>query len=401
MKSPRPSRSRRWLRTALALALSLVIALALLRVFCLRIFEVTTPSMEPTIHGASDGFPGEKVLVGFGPLFDRSELERFDLVVIQRSDGGTPLCKRLVGLPGDRLQFVGGDLLVNGARLSPTAPRPPWIGVFDQARDTFDEHFHYSKSGPWAWSPTGELELNATGIARGAELGMMLFQRELNDTVRRGDGTLDPGLLQVNDARLVLDFRLEEALGDGRLRFRLVEDGDRFEVELGAADGQTELSLVRKPGDTLLASAPAPELGNGWWRLAFENRDDQLAVELTPLNGAPDAEPLRVTAQYSGNRAFSGLLPEGISSIAPRVAFGGTGVRVQFRAVRIFRDVFWVSTGDWGSRPVIELGPNEYFAVGDNSANSLDSRHWGPLEGRELVGRPLKVLFPAATRRSL
>jgi signal peptidase I len=41
-----------------------------------------------------------------------------------------------------------------------------------------------------------------------------------------------------------------------------------------------------------------------------------------------------------------------------------------------------------------KLGENEYFAMGDNRSNSLDSRIWGPLPKENIVGRVLVRLFP-------
>ena len=35
-----------------------------------------------------------------------------------------------------------------------------------------------------------------------------------------------------------------------------------------------------------------------------------------------------------------------------------------------------------------------YFAMGDNSSNSLDSRYWGPVPEENLVGRGLFVYWP-------
>jgi signal peptidase I len=387
-------------RRLFGLGLVLVIAVALLRVFCLRIFAVETPSMEPTVHGVAGDFPGEHVLVRFGPLFDAAELERFDLVVIRRDAGGAPLCKRLIGLPGERLQFVDGDLFVNGERLPSFELPPLWIDVFDQARDAFDEHFHYSKApeSPWEHNARGELVLEGAAIPVGAELGMMLFQRELTDTVRLGDGSLKPGLIQVNDGRLQVEFQLLEELGEGLLRFRLVEAGDLFEVELREQDGMTQVTVYRRPGNEVLVSTTSVPLGTAWTRLTWENRDNHLALRLEAIEGHAMTQ---MATDYASNRSFGGLLPEGLSSLAPRVAFGGAGVRVAFRNVRIWRDLYWVATGDWGARAQIELGPDEYFAVGDNSANSLDSRHWGPLARHELMGRPVGVVAPGSTRRSL
>jgi signal peptidase I len=38
--------------------------------------------------------------------------------------------------------------------------------------------------------------------------------------------------------------------------------------------------------------------------------------------------------------------------------------------------------------------PGSFFALGDNSANSLDSRYWGFVPDRNVVGRGLFVYWP-------
>ncbi len=47
-----------------------------------------------------------------------------------------------------------------------------------------------------------------------------------------------------------------------------------------------------------------------------------------------------------------------------------------------------------GAMNEVTLAPHEYMACGDNSANSLDSRYWGPVPEENIVGPALFAYFP-------
>lgn len=42
----------------------------------------------------------------------------------------------------------------------------------------------------------------------------------------------------------------------------------------------------------------------------------------------------------------------------------------------------------------VTLGPDEYFMLGDNTLNSFDSRYWGPVRRRNIVGKVTRVYWP-------
>ena len=42
-----------------------------------------------------------------------------------------------------------------------------------------------------------------------------------------------------------------------------------------------------------------------------------------------------------------------------------------------------------------------YFAMGDNSPNSKDSRYWGAVPEKDVVGRPVLVYYPFTKRFGL
>ena len=46
------------------------------------------------------------------------------------------------------------------------------------------------------------------------------------------------------------------------------------------------------------------------------------------------------------------------------------------------------------NRTVVSLGPDEYFAVGDNREHSSDSREWGPITKGEIVGKAFIRYWP-------
>ncbi len=98
------------------------------------------------------------------------------------------------------------------------------------------------------------------------------------------------------------------------------------------------------------------------------------------VNGVQPMEPLRIRQIQNREKwhekepAYAGYCPSGGAESTP----GRTLAR----------------EGD-----VVQLGPDEYFACGDNSKSSFDSRFWGPVPARNLCGIAGGVFWPFFNHR--
>ena len=102
----------------LCVGLVLPLGLALvLRTWCLEVFVVASGSMEPSHAGGDRILVDKRAYTGGAP-------RRGDVVVFRRpADGGRAFIKRIVGLPGERVEVVGGEVRIDG-RAWPRVPAP-------------------------------------------------------------------------------------------------------------------------------------------------------------------------------------------------------------------------------------------------------------------------------------
>jgi type IV secretory pathway protease TraF len=356
-------------------------------------YRIASGSMEPTLYGPHSGpdgehVSGELVLIR---LRDGWEPRRHDLVVYERGEQADPIVKRVAGLPGESVQVVVGDLVVNGARLGADEPRPPLVELFDSDDEDVQARFScaWQPQGPWRASRVG---LVFEGLQE--SLARCSYHLDARDSFRRADGTSWEGTEQVADGALAVVANIDEWSAGGELRLSWVRGGDRFEARIT----RERVELLRGVAEADVGAGPNAVLAEQAcaWRngaeLALVVRDQHVALWR-------DDERL-LLATCSGDSALPGAGAGG-RTIGERATLALGGVDALVKRVRVLRDQHWLPRGDYGIAKALTLGPDEYYLLGDNSAHSLDSRSFGPLRAREIVGQPVAVIWPPGRWRLL
>ena len=113
------ARQTSWLRTiiigrnprrTLIRIVVIVVTCVLLRAFVVLPIRVSGPSMLPTYNAGGVNFINRLAYLGQGP-------RRGDVVAIRLAGESVMFMKRVIGMPGERVVFSNGRLLINGRYL--------------------------------------------------------------------------------------------------------------------------------------------------------------------------------------------------------------------------------------------------------------------------------------------
>ena len=195
------------------------------------------------------------------------------------------------------------------------------------------------------------------------------------------------GLTAYRVKDVMLEFELDRVPSSGQLTARLAYGRSHADCVF---DFTTQtMSVLFNVSPKIVSTIPLPpDLKSGPQRITVSVFDGQLVVG---MNEQPIGEPI--------------LLP--VSPEAPpapwveRVArLGAQGAAITVRNLCLYRDVYYTPKNDAGGKQ-FQLGSDEYFALGDNSPVSVDSRCWESpgVPERTLIGKPFVVHLPSRPGR--
>lgn len=159
--------------------------------------------------------------------------------------------------------------------------------------------------------------------------------------------------------------------------------------------GDRVLSFDILTGDQLFVDRVSyhfvkPKVGQGFvFRTAHISAIGSDQYYIKRLVGTPgDSIEIMEPRIYRNGRAIEG------SSAFEKNATKSEGYRGYFNGQRSFQ--YPNSILMEGQK--VTVPPDSYLALGDNSGNSLDSRYWGFIPDKDVVGKPLFIYYPFTTR---
>ena len=126
--------------------------------------------------------------------------------------------------------------------------------------------------------------------------------------------------------------------------------------------------------------------------------------------------PQRLRGVFDGHRPLgerlSQLMTPGRPFIKRLIGLGGDRVEIRdghvwvngavLNGTKVFRNNHYKNDGFYGQPgQVVNVPPDAYFVLGDNSGSSHDSRFWGFVPKRLMIGRALCIFWPLTRWRVL
>jgi signal peptidase I len=363
---------------------------------------------------------GDRILV-LKCIYQFFEPKRWDVIVFKNPTEPTiNYIKRLVGLPGEKVQIIDGDIYINGqiGRKPPKVQDELWMPVYDNDYQPVNPYIPTFNGHRWA-QPFK------------ADVSSKWLNDELSPTLYRLDSAADEINTMIYNTNIGNDFRTAYSYNDvedydsmpycSDLKVRFYCSSSEPEGRIGVAlskfqseyqalvdlTGKMVITQNKKGGESTVLAEKLIEPAKVHKSLPvrFANVDHLLIFEFGDE---------RLTHDLGLGIGDAGEI---LDYIQPRVKILGSG-KLTLSHVAIFRDIHYTDVNrSRGGRATKDnpfvLGEDEFFVLGDNSPNSEDGRWWysegiankgmsnyraGVVPRDYLVGKALFVYWPSGFR---
>ena len=348
---------------------------------------------------------GDRLLVQ-KHLFDWRSPRRWEVAVFQNpAEPSQAYVKRVVGLPGESVQLVNGDVYIDGriARKSLEEQHATRVPVYDH-RFVPDDVARYPRwtfrQGREGWEADGSRFVHRSAGEEAIKPDWLEYRHWDPDRENYGpvrdftpyNGSDVRGENRVTD--LMLRALVTPRVGGTEILVRVHPGPDRFQISIPLAGSTAEVH-VREDGQDIPLSRPRRDAAHSLAPFQLEATwvDHRLSVA---IDGVLQFDPIDVDGPALGPNPGPG---------DPPLALGVRGGEsIEVAELRIDRDVYY--TGSLASAPrrpfgvdePYRLGPGEFFVLGDNSPVSNDSRFWpgSPVvRSDQFLGKPFLVHLPS------
>lgn len=199
---------------------------------------------------------------------------------------------------------------------------------------------------------------------------------------------------------LMTECRAEVKAKGAEVTLELSKGPHRYQATFGA--GRVTLSRVSGKQVTDLTSAACPFDGPGTYDLRFANFDCRLRVwvngKSVPLGPDADVLPDPLPEHFEEN---VDSMSEGwtvANDVTAPASIGAKG-DVTVSGIVLWRDTYFTNSDEIRSNVASTVDtyyvqPGHYLCLGDNSAQSSDSRKWGTVPERLMLGKAVFVFAP-------
>jgi signal peptidase I len=184
---------------------------------------------------------------------------------------------------------------------------------------------------------------------------------------------------------LMLECSVEIDAPAGELVLELSSGADRFHARLDLSNGACSLWKVGNPEPMAKKDGVAPTSGKH--TLRFANFDHRLTLWIDgklPFGDGVEYDTAPPQADHPNNKEPA------------RIGVRG-GAKLGIKHLQLWRDTFYTQHPEFQVVDGVQtryVQPGHFLCLGDNSSESSDSRFWGLVPQRLLLGRALLVYYP-------